>query len=376
MNPALIYNRDGGLGNDGWVHLVPKGVLHNKEHGIDQVLDDTALDSILAGLNEDKRRLGNRWPGLYMGEEHFIYDANKSSEAFAWVKEFEKRADGIWGKPELTDVGDPAIKNKRYKYTSFVADPRDVEMLAPQDGKKRARILKIETVGFTNFANGKHLLAPITNRSEPDGPAKQFRQGGLSGTPAAENADNKTKNRTMKSVATQLKLSADASEEAVLAEVIKVMNRVDTAEADTTKFKNRVTELETSNTTLLTEQVDGILAEHGIKEEKVVNRLKTMLVPLKNRAERETALAELGHKPLSVAGKGKETQGNRSGSPRLLNREDGKTPEDRSGGGNETDDQALSGKIKNRASELQGATPTRSWDSCWSQAQREVSTKQ
>lgn len=349
MNLPLIYNRDGGLANDGWIQIVPKGELPNRDAGIVQVLDDPALDSIIASLQADQRRLGNRWPGLYIGEEHFIYDDSKSSQAFGWAKEFQKREDGIWAKPEWTDIGDDAVKNRRFKYTSFVADPKDLQ---PLEGK-RARILRIESVGLTNFANGRQMLAPITNRDSaymnPDGTfkggfdgcvlhmmnveghdkdsatricgyiAQQVKNRELPDAGASARAENQNKRTTMKSVATKLGLSADASEEAVLAEVTKILNRATEAEGKVAPMQLRVTELEGQNKSLLTEQVEAILEGHGIKDEKIVNRLRPVLLGLKDRAERTAFLADVVAAPKDGA-KG-----------RVINRESAKTPAEREG---------------------------------------------
>jgi len=160
-NALIILNRTTPASSPGWIHIVPKADLVDHETGITQVVDDKALDSILENLRRDKARLGDRWPGLYAGEEHFIYDDSQSSQAFAWFKDFEKRPDGIWASDDgLTDIGREAIQNRRFKFTSFCTDRSDVENL----GNNRVRILKIETVGFTNHANGKEFLSPITNR--------------------------------------------------------------------------------------------------------------------------------------------------------------------------------------------------------------------
>lgn len=359
MNLPIIVNRDGSIGSDGWVHIVPKGVLPNKESGVAQVLDDQALDSIMGAFKEDAQRLGNRWPGLYLGEEHFIYDPKKSSEAFGWAKEFDKREDGIWAKPEWTDLGSAAIRNKRFKYTSFVVDPPDVEPLGTKSigGLPHYRILKLHTVGLTNLPNGKHLLSPITN--------KEFRRG----SEAEAGNNNENKKQTMKTIANKLGLSADASEESVLAELSKVMNRATALEQQVTPLTNRVAELTTANATLLDEQVDGLLAEHGVKDANLVNRLKPVLAPLKNREERVTAIKELqegfgGGKP------GARTQESGARGLRILNRADGKTPG--SVESSADDDKARSEKILNRANELKGASPTRSFDDCWNAAQREA----
>lgn len=367
MNLPLIYNRDGSVGADGWIHIVPRGVLPHAEAGIDQVLDDTALDAIMASFAEDKRRLGNHWPGLYFGVEHHIYDPTKSSEALAWGKEFEKRADGIWSRPEQTDLGSEAIKNKRFKFTSFVADPRDLE---PMGGKK-FRVMKVETVGLTNFPNGKHLLKPITNRggegvrkmgSEKSGMEEEFRRG----TEATAGSNKPTTERkNMKTIATRLGLSADASEEAVLAEVNKVMNRATEAEGKILPLNTRVTMLETANTALLDEQVDALLTEHGVKDAKVINRLKPLLAPLKNREERVLCLTELGIKA---------NAGRDAGAPggKVLNRGETKTPATNGGGGDQGDEQARAGKIRNRANALMREAPGRKWDACWAEASQEL----
>ena len=168
--PFLTILNRAAIADSGWIHVVPKGELPNAEADIVQVLDDAALDSILAFVAAEKARLGDKWPGIYAGREHFIYSHMHDSAALAWFKEFEKRDDGIWANADgLTPVGQQAIANGEYKFTSFVANQADTEKL----GGNRVRILKIDTIGFTNQANGKELLTPITNRessaSEPTG---------------------------------------------------------------------------------------------------------------------------------------------------------------------------------------------------------------
>lgn len=154
-------------GADDWIHIVPKGELPNPEANVVQVLDEQALDSILRNLNADKQRLGDKWSGLYGGREHFIYNAEQDGAALAWFKEFEKREDGLWGRAEFTDLGENAIKNGQYKWTSFASDVRDTQKL----GGNRVRILKIDTIGFTNQPNGRELLTPMSNRNGASAPA-------------------------------------------------------------------------------------------------------------------------------------------------------------------------------------------------------------
>jgi len=287
MNSHLIiFNRASSITGAGWIHIVPKGELPNREAGIVQVLDDDSLDSILRNIQADQQRLGDKWPGIYAGREHFIYDDDQDSAALAWFKDFEKRPDGIWAKDDgLTDIGRDVVKNGHYKFTSFVADRRHTQKLTHQSATAPAkyRILKLDTIGFTNNANGKELLTPITNRSgvPPLGGSPEPRKRG---TPNSKHETQNINQTKMQNLLTTLNLSADSGEESILAEI--------------TRLKNRNSELEAQNSSLLTEQVDGLFLTHGVKEEKLRNRLKLILVTLKNREERLAALADFGFKPV------------------------------------------------------------------------------
>ena len=80
MNSALIiFNRAPLATLGGWIHIVPKGELPNREAGLVQVLDEPAFDAILANIAADRARLGDRWPGVYAGKEHFIYNDEQDS---------------------------------------------------------------------------------------------------------------------------------------------------------------------------------------------------------------------------------------------------------------------------------------------------------
>lgn len=345
MNPThLIITNRAAISGD-WIHVVPKGELPNREAKVVQVLDDAALDSILANIAADRERLGERWPGIYAGREHFIYNDDQDSAALAWFKDFEKRDDGIWAKKDgLTPIGQQVIANSEYKFTSFVADRRDTQKL---EGNK-VRILKLDTIGFTNQANGKELLTPITNRSDFPG---------ASASAAKQQHNQRT--MTMKSIAQKLGLAAEASEEAILDGVIKLQNRIATLEplqAENTTLKNRIA-------TQDGESVDALLDLHQVKDEKLRNRLKPVLVPLANREERVAALLDFGHKPAEA--------GKTTASTRLINRKDGKQTETAT---EAADEQELAQKLTNRATELKNGS-NRDWDSCFQQAQRELAAK-
>jgi hypothetical protein len=343
---VVIFNRAALQSSDGWIHIVPKGELPNREAGIVQVLDDEALDSILTGIEKDKNRLGDKWPGIYAGREHFIYDADHDSAALAWFKDFEKRPDGIWAKDDgLTATGTAAITNRDYKFTSFVADRSDLKKI---EGT-RYRVMKIETVGFTNQANGKELLTPITNRENlADADA------------SAANQQQATKNK-MKNIATKLGLAAEASEDAILAEVTKIQNRATELAPlaeENKKLTNRLAAVDS-------EAVDTLLASHGVKDEKILNRLKPVIAALGTHEERVAALADFGFKPVS------ETKP----AARVLNRGSGaatatSTATDEESALAAEHDRAT--KIMNRAVAIQKETPTISLATATTMAAKEI----
>jgi polyhydroxyalkanoate synthesis regulator phasin len=343
MNTHLIITNRAASVADGWIHIVPKGELPNRAAGLVQVLDDAALDSILAGIEADRQRLGNKWPGIYAGREHFIYNDEADSAALAWFKEFEKRADGIWAKADgLTPTGKQVIANDEYKFTSFVADRKDTQKL---DGQ-RVRILKLDTVGFTNQANGKELLTPITNRNT-------FPAASASG---ASPNNNNERPKTMKNIAQKLGLAPEASEDAILGEVTKLQNRVTQLEplgTENETLKNRLAESDAA-------QVTALFSERKITDAKVINRLTPVLSALKNREERLACLDDLGHKAVAATAA--------SGGTRILNRADGRPATEAT---DASDEQAKAEKIRNRATELQDSKKL-PFDAAWAQASREI----
>lgn len=274
---------------DGYEHLIPKGEFPHGESGIVQVIDDKALQSMLSDL---QNRIGN----VLIDNEHFSYDPAKDSEAQAWAAEaYELRGDGLWGKPRWTDVGEAVIKNGRKRFISPVFLPKDMEHL----GGNRYRPLRLDTWGLTNAPNMGGMV-PLSNRRD------------ASASPA-DNRKTETKGQAMKLIAQRLGLSADASEETMLAELTKLQNRATTAEQALDPLKNRITTLEKSNTELLTAQVETDLAPlknrltddemKPLREQLIANRAGTLPIvttmiarlsedkgtkPLTNRAQAKT----------------------------------------------------------------------------------------
>lgn len=322
----IIINRAALAESGGWIHIVPAGELRNHAAGLVQVLDEKAFDSILANIEADRQRLGDRWPGVYAGEEHFIYNDAKSSAAFAWFKDFEKRADGIWAKDDgLTDLGREAVQNRRFKFTSFVADRRDTE---PLDGNK-VRILKIDTVGFTNQANGKELLTPICNRENFAGEVAP-----------AVNQNQQPKGKSMQNIAKKLGLAAEASEEAVLEAIAKL--------------QERATALESENKEMVANRVEADLVKYADRfTPEAKDTVKAAL--LRNRAE-TVALLESVRLPAPAPAK----------APLVLNRGDAKTPAPAAA----APEAAMAEKIVNRANVL--VAGGMKFEKAWNQARTEL----
>lgn len=290
---TTILNREFQHPTDGWYQIEPAGEHPNAVSGVVQVIDAEAITSIANRFNADadagRLSHGNE---MLIDHEHFRHDVDKESLAYGWLARLQGRADGIYGQIRFTATGKPAVDGGDYRFFSTEYDPADLKVLNVEGKVKRIRPMRLDGLTLTNSPNNKGGK-PITNRGQEARATTEFRQGAT----AQADKQTETKGTSMKSVATRLGLSADASEEAVLAEVTKLQNRATTAEAELTPLKNRSTELEAANSTLLGEQVDALLDAHGIKaEDKVRNRLRPVLLCLKNREDRTATLADFGFK--------------------------------------------------------------------------------
>ncbi len=281
---TTILNREFKHPADGWYQIEPKGVHPNQEAGVTQIIDDEATRTIVNRFNTDaaanKLRHGSE---MLIDHEHFSDQADQETRAYGWLQELQNRDDGIYGRIRWTTTGQAAVDGGDYRFfsTEYLQD----EMKVLNGGKmKRMRPLRLDGLSLTN-GNNNRGQKPITNREQ------EFRR--------ANPADNnpQPKKQTMKTIATRLGLSAEASEESVLEAVNKIFNRAEKAEGELTPIKNRVLELETSNGVLLDEQIAADLATHKVTEEKVKNRLTPVLKAMKNREERITFLTEVCNKP-------------------------------------------------------------------------------
>ncbi|SRR6266568_1519591 len=261
--PILNRAADGkfALPADGWFQLAPKGEYPHSDSGQLQVLDEPAINAMVQRFEAESR--APNFAGLLIDYDHFSYDTDKPSEAAGWITALQNRGEtptpaaaGLWARVKWTPEGEAAIKNGNYRFISPVWLPGQVETLA----NHKVRPLRLDTAGLTNSPNLKGMV-PLSNRRGALPP-----EGGVPGSPPSGGsapADNLNQSKgKMKNVCLALGLSAEASEEAALAEVAQLKNRAETAEKAVEPLKNRLTELESARAELLAAQVEADLDKY------------------------------------------------------------------------------------------------------------------
>lgn len=206
MKNTRILNRAGKPPEDGWYDIEQQGI-HDAGEWPDgrkrkQVLDEKAFAAILNRFASDKADAGDHWAGMLVDADHLSHDLDKSTEAFAWAQELRVKDGVLQARLEPTDIGDSAIRNRRYKFFSTEYEPEDLEDL----GDGSVRPLRLGGLAFTNRPR-KTGGKPILNRTG-DKPG---------GNPTPQN-------QTMKSIAEKLGLPADADEAAILAKIATIMS--------------------------------------------------------------------------------------------------------------------------------------------------------
>lgn len=301
---ALILNRSGEIPGDHWYQIEVTGT-HPAGKWPDgrtrrQVIDETAMQTIVNRFDEERTQAGDGWAGMLVDADHLSHDLENPTEALAWAQELTIRDGQLFARLDPTDIGEAAIRNRRYKFFSTEYDPDDVESIGNGD----VRPLRLSGLAFTNRPNNRGAK-PISNRRDDHWGGEQ---------------QDTTIN--MQPIALKLGLPADADEAAILKKISEIMS-----ELETLKGKTAETEAEA----IMNRYGERIPKE---KRDEVKKRLIT------NRADTE-AMLEL----LPAAGKKAEE--------RIFNRGDGKQPDVVSDG--DTDNGAASkkaGAIRNRATEI------------------------
>jgi phage I-like protein len=166
MRPNIL-NREFQHPADGWYQIETPGKHLNKEAGVLQVIDDTAVNSIVNRFNQEaddyKRKNGKPFPGMVIDHEHFKHQADKETRAYGWLMRLENRGGIPFGQIDWTNTGKPAIDGGDYRYFSTEYDPRDLVVLNKGQKPMRIRPMRLDGLSLTNAPNNIGG-APITNR--------------------------------------------------------------------------------------------------------------------------------------------------------------------------------------------------------------------
>ncbi|MBE0529529.1 MAG: hypothetical protein IH626_01795 [Rhodospirillales bacterium] len=108
-----------------WVHLMPLGSIEARDGRKWTLKDPQAVVAASAARGLD----------AVVDYEHQTDLAEKNGQpapAAGWIKEFQVRADGIWGRVDWTTLGADRIRAKEYRYLSptFLADKKTGEVKA------------------------------------------------------------------------------------------------------------------------------------------------------------------------------------------------------------------------------------------------------
>lgn len=325
---ARIHNRSSQAGKDGWYQIEVSGEhpagRHEDGRARTQVIDEDARKAIVNRFRQEREEGGENWPGMLVDADHLSHDLSQRTEAFAWLQDVEERGGELWGRLDVTDLGEGAVKNRRYKFFTTEYDPGDLEDL----GDGRVRPHRLAGLAFTNRPNNRGGR-PISNRAGE--------------VPEADNHET-TEPNTMKAVAEKLGLSADASEADVLKKIDDLMAQAAEGEAEAVmnRYAARIPDADRDE----------------VKKELIKNRADGLEKILSYPAP-----AEKKEKP-------PERIHNRAGATAPEPVEGRENAED---GGDDRAGRKAAAGIRNRATELQSANPRLSYSQAFRQAQAELS---
>lgn len=326
-----IINRAAALpaaARDRWHQIEVAGEHPNGS--VVQVIDEAAVDAMVAAFNRERAAAGEAWAGKLIDEDHFSLDNTKSTQGFGWLMELRKGRDRDGraipeGRIDWTDIGAAAVNGKRFKFFSTVYLRRDLE---PLDGA-RVRPLRLDMLALTNRPNNAGGR-PISNNKQP--------------TPKPTDM--------LKNIAKALGRAEDSGEGDLLEEIRNRAAETDQLKADLKAANER-------NDTLAKEAADADFERlknripEG-KEEAWKGRL------LADRADAVAILEDMPERGGAAAG----------GKPAIHNRA-GATPPGGAAGG---DDKAKaaeerSARIRNRAHAICREDKV-AWPEAWARAER------
>jgi len=339
MNTRIL-NRAGQLPPDGFYQIEALGEHINHAAKVVQVIDAKAVASIVNRFNAEATAAGAEYSGMRVDKDHLSQSMTNPTESLGWTMALRNRDGTPEAQIKWTALGRPLVEATAdqppvYKFFSTEYDPEQCEKIGTRLVNRKTydvvRPLRLDGLSLTNDPNNKGQR-PISNRN-----------------PAAT-ADRK-ENQNMNTLLKKMGLAEGASEESAVAAYELITNRATKAEA-------ALTALQAEHTALLEVQVEADLEKYKNRF-KPENREKLKKQLIANRA----GVIELFESMAEPVGAKQPITNRASATPPA----GGKTA-----GAAEDGDEQLAQKISNRANKLKGDNPKRTFDSCWTQAQREI----
>ncbi len=146
---------------DAWYEIEHPGEHPNTRAGVVQVIDNQAVNSIVANFNREADATPN-FPGMLIDIEHFKHDDDKETRAFGWLMRLRNRGGILEGQIRWTGTGRQAVDGGDYRFFSTEFLQKDLQVLS-NTKPRRVRPLRLDGLTLTNVPNNKGAR-PITNR--------------------------------------------------------------------------------------------------------------------------------------------------------------------------------------------------------------------
>jgi Mu-like prophage I protein len=141
---------------DGYVQIAPYGI-HPHPKGIDQVIDEQAVDAMINRFNEEKQNPS--FAGIKVDFDHKSQDPSGTTEAAGWATDLQKRADGLYANIRWSNSGLAKVEGGEYRFTSPVWFRKDCVPVNNDD--KKCRPVRLAEIAVTNDNNLKPMR-PMT----------------------------------------------------------------------------------------------------------------------------------------------------------------------------------------------------------------------
>ena len=134
------------------VHIASYGVHPHEASGLQQVIDEPAVDAMIESFNKAKLEKGD----AYVQADHdHQSDVSENTAADGWVTDLVKKPDGLYGAVKWTGDGEKLVGDGVYRWISPVWQKNESEDLG--NNKIRPQILR--KISLTNSPNLTGLRA-------------------------------------------------------------------------------------------------------------------------------------------------------------------------------------------------------------------------